>query len=141
MELLRPPPNPMLPESRPFWDGLRQRRLMLPSCRSCGPFFYPRRLCPSCHGRDIEWIEASGKGRLYSFSIVHQAMLPAFKVATPYVLALVELAEGPRLMSNLVEVQSDPERIRIGMPVEVVYEDLGDAATLALFRPARGPAS
>ena len=138
MESLRPLPSPMLPEARPFWDGLRQRRLMLPRCGRCGPFFYPRRLCPTCHGRDVDWMQASGRGTLYSFSIVHQAMLPAFKVAPPYVLALVQLDEGPRLMTNLVEVEPDPDRIRIGMPVEIVYEDLGDSVTLALFRPRGG---
>jgi uncharacterized protein len=139
MELERPLPHPMTPEAKPYWDGLRQQKLMLPRCRACGrAFFYPRVLCPRCHAPDIEWVQSSGRGRLHSFGIVYQTISKAFKVKAPYVLAMVELEEGPRLMSNLINIVPDPRRIRCDMPVEVVFERLTDEVTLPLFQPAGG---
>jgi uncharacterized OB-fold protein len=112
---------------------------MLPRCRECRrAFFYPRVLCPFCHAADIEWFQASGRGRLYSFEIAYQTFNKAYKVKPPYVLAMIELDEGPRMMSNLVGIEADPKRIRCDMPVEVVYEKLTDEITLALWKPAGG---
>jgi hypothetical protein len=129
----------MTPEARPYWDGAREGRLMVPRCRACGQaFFYPRVLCPFCASRDIEWIQASGRGRLYSFAIAHQIGNKAFRVTMPVVLALVELEEGPRLLTNLVNVAPDPATIRCDMPVEVVFEKQTDEISLPLFQPARG---
>ena len=129
-ELERPLPQPVTPEAKPYWDGLREQKLMLPKCQDCGHcFFYPRILCPRCSSRRIGWIQSSGRGRLFSF-----------KVKPPYVLAMVELEEGPRLMSNLVGIAADPALIRCDMPVEVVYEKLNDEFTLPLFRPRAGAA-
>ena len=137
MELERPLPHPITPEARPYWDGLREHRLMLPRCRDCGKaFFYPRALCPFCHGAAVEWFQATGRGRLYSFEIAHQTMNKAFKVKPPYVLAMVELEEGPRLMSNLINVTPEASAIRCDMPVEVVFHRLTDEITLPLFQPA-----
>jgi uncharacterized OB-fold protein len=139
MELERPVPQPITPEAKPYWDGLREQKLMLPRCRACGrAFFYPRVLCPLCHAPDIEWVQSSGRGRLHSFGIVYQTISKTFKVKPPYVLAMVELEEGPRLMSNLINVEPDPRRIRCDMPVEVVFETLTDEVTLPLFQPAGG---
>jgi uncharacterized OB-fold protein len=138
MDLERPLPQPMTPEARPYWDGLRQQRLMLPKCADCGhTFFYPRAVCPRCASRAIGWIEASGRGRLHAFGIAQQSFNRAFKVRPPYVLAMIELEEGPRLMSNLVNVTADPAHVRCDMPVEVVFERLTDEVTLPLFQPAR----
>ncbi|OGK88329.1 MAG: hypothetical protein A2X52_12680 [Candidatus Rokubacteria bacterium GWC2_70_16] len=138
MEPERPLPHPITPEATPFWNGLREQRLMLPRCLDCGRcFFYPRIACPHCHSRQIAWIEASGRGRLHAFEIAHQPMNRAFKVKPPYVLAMVELEEGPRMMSNLIDVEPDPRAIRCDMPVEVVFERLTEEITLPLFRPAR----
>ena len=138
MDILRPLPQPT-PEAKPYWDGLREDKLMLPRCRQCRrAFFYPRVLCPFCHASDIEWFQASGRGRLYSFEILHQQFNRAFKVKLPCVLAMVELEEGPRLLSNLVGVEPDPAKIRCDIPVEVVFEKLTDELTLPLFRPAGG---
>ena len=138
MELDRPLPNPITPEAKPFWDGLREHRLMLPRCGACGHvFFYPRILCPRCHGREIGWIQASGRGTLHAFEIGYQAFNRAWKVKPPWVLAMVELAEGPRMMSNLVNVEPDPTEIRCDMPVRVVFHTLTDEITLPLFEPAR----
>lgn len=132
----RPLPEPRLPEARPYWEGLAAGRLMLPSCGACGPFFYPRAFCPRCHARAVTWVQASGRGTLHAFTIAYQAFHPGFTVPTPCVLALVELEEGPRLLTNLVGVEPDPRALRCGMPVEVVFERVTEEVTLPLFRPA-----
>ncbi len=137
MELNRPLPQPITPEAKPYWDGLKEQKLMLPKCESCGPFFYPRIMCPKCHSRNITWIQASGKGKLYSFEIVYQKFNPAFKIDPPYVLAMIELEEGPRMMSNLINIDPDPKVITCDMPVEVVFERLTDEITIPLFQPAK----
>ncbi len=133
----RPLPQPITPESRPYWEGLKQGKLMLPKCADCGhTFFYPRILCPRCQSRAITWVQASGKGRLHAFGIAHQSFNRAFKVPAPYVLAMIELEEGPRLLSNLVDVEPDPKVVKCDMAVEVVFHTLTDDVTLPLFRPA-----
>lgn len=138
MDLERPLPTPLTPEARPYWDGLRQGKLMVPRCNTCGkPFFYPRVACPHCHGRDIGWMQASGRGRLHSFAITHQSINRAMKVPPPYVLAMVELEEGPRMLTNLVNVAPDPAQIRCDMPVRVVFAKQTDDVTLPLWEPAR----
>ena len=138
MEPDRPLPNPITPEAKPFWDGLREQKLLLPKCGACGHvFFYPRVLCPRCHAHDIGWIQASGRGKLHAFEIAYQAFNKAWKIKPPYVLAMVELAEGPRLMTNLVNVEPDPKVIKCDMPVQVVFSKLTDEITLPLFEPAR----
>ena len=138
MEPNRPLPTPITPEAKPYWDGLKEHKLMLPKCQDCGkPFFYPRVLCPNCHSRNITWVQASGKGKLFSFEIVHQQLNRRFKIPTPFVLAMIELDEGPRLMSNLINVEPDPAHVKCDMPVEVVYEQVTDDVTIPLFQPAR----
>lgn len=138
MELQRPLPQPITPEARPYWDGLREGKLRLPRCRDCGrPFFYPRVACPFCASRAIAWIDASGRGKLHSFSIAHQSFNRALKVPPPYVLALVELDEGPRMMGSLINVEPDPARLSCDMPVRVVFSKLTDDVTIPLWEPAR----
>ena len=101
MDVDRPLPSPITPEAKPFWDGCRAEKLMLPRCEDCGHvFFYPRILCPRCHSRKVGWMQASGRGTLHSFEIAHQAFQKAWKIKPPYVLAMVQLEEGPRMMSN-----------------------------------------
>jgi uncharacterized protein len=137
MEIDRPLPNPMTPEAKPYWDGLREQKLLLPKCGACGHvFWYPRIACPKCHARDIGWIQSTGRGTLHAFEIGYQSFNKAFKVPTPYVLAMVELAEGPRMLSNLINVEPDPAKLRCDMPVEVVFSKLTDEVTLPLFQPA-----
>jgi uncharacterized OB-fold protein len=134
----RPLPNPMTPEAKPYWDGLQEHKLMLPKCEDCGkPFFYPRVLCPHCQSWRITWIQASGKGKLYSFEIAHQQLNRRFKIPTPYILAMIELEEGPRMMSNLVNIEANPQVIQCDMPVEVVFEKLTDDVTIPLFQPSQ----
>ena len=119
-------------ESAPFWEAVAEGRLVLPKCDNCGTvIWYPRRFCPVCHHHGVSWIEASGRGTVYSFTIVRRAPGP-WREAAPYVLAYVELAEGPRVMTNVVGVE--PGDVRIGMDVEVVFERDGDNA-VPRFRP------
>jgi uncharacterized OB-fold protein len=137
VDLQRPVPQPITPEARPYWDGARDGKLMLPKCQACGKaFFYPRVRCPFCSSGDIAWFQASGRGTLYSFEIAHQILNKAFKVKPPVILAMVELEEGPRLMTNLVNVAPDPTVIACDMPVEVVFEKLTDEISLPVFQPA-----
>ena len=127
------------PETRPFWDAAKRHELVLPRCRACGRLhYYPRGACPHCLSGDLAWERLSGRGTLHTFTIVARGQ-KGFPVPTPYVIAIVELDEGPRLMTNLVGVEPDPARIRIGMPVEVVFEDVSAEIALPRFRP-RGAA-
>lgn len=124
------------PESRPFWDAAQRHALELPFCRGCGKaHYYPRALCPHCLSPDLEWRQTSGRGTLHTFTVVHRGAKD-FPLGTPYVMAIVELEEGPRLMTNLVGVTPDPAALRIGMPVQVEFRDVTAQVTLPLFRPA-----
>jgi|SRR5580658_2049921 uncharacterized OB-fold protein len=122
-------------ESQPFWQAAREHRLAIMRCRDCGKhFFYPRELCPFCHRAAVEWVNASGRGKIYTFTIARRAAGPAFKADVPYVIALVELEEGPRLMTNIVTKEVD--RIRIGQAVKAVFDDVTADVTLVKFAPA-----
>jgi len=119
-------PEPVVSEeSRPFWDAAREGRLVAPFCGTCGHyFFYPRARCPVCWNGGWEWRPCSGRGEIYSFTIVRRSPFPAFEAEGPYVVALVQLAEGVRLMGNIVG--AEPEQIRIGQPVAVRFEARGE---------------
>jgi hypothetical protein len=118
--------------TRPWWDACREGRLLLPLCNACGKhFFRPEVACTHCFSLDWQWVEASGRGTLYSYSVIHRAPLPGFK--TPLVFAIVELAEGPAMFSNVIECA--PEEVRIGMPLQVVFEPLNAEVSLPKFRP------
>lgn len=132
----RPLPQPD-PVTQPLWDSLCRHAIQLQRCAGCGTFvFYPRAICPSCGGGTLHWVSVSGKGTLYSFTIVHRATVPEFRPDVPYVVALVDLDEGPRLLATLVDVSADPAQIRIGARVEIVYDDVTPDVTLLRFRPA-----
>ncbi len=106
---------------------------MLPRCLACAKaHFYPRAFCPHCGGRDLEWFQAAGRGRLYSFVINHRP--PPYMNGGPYVIAVVELDEGPRMMSNLVGTPADPARIACDLPVHIEFEQVNDDVTLPRFR-------
>lgn len=122
-------------ETQPFWDSLKQHAMQLPFCRKCGKaHFYPRPFCPHCFSWDIEWRKASGRGKLYTYAIQHRPQAPGFQEEVPYITAIVELDEGPRMMTNLVEVEPEPAKLKCDAPVEVVYDDVTDAVTLPKFR-------
>lgn len=129
-----PVPDPV---TKPFWDGLRARELRIQKCKPCGSaIFYPRVVCPSCGSRDLAWTVASGRGTLHAFTIAHRGVPAAFKGAAPYVVAMVDLEGGGRIMTNLIGVDPSPAAIKIGMAVSAVFEDVTDAATLVKFKPA-----
>ena len=125
------------PESDFYWEKAQAHELWLRRCNACGrAYFYPRDICPHCFSRDVTWERASGRGTLYAFGIVHRGPTPAFRDHVPYVVALVDLEEGARMPTNLVDVQPDPEHVRVGMAVEVTFDDVTADVTLPKFRPA-----
>ncbi len=134
-------PRPTLRgEEEPFYAAAADGRLVIQRCPSCmRAVFYPRTLCPHCHDGTPEWIDASGRGAVYSFSVLHRAGAPGFDAEVPYVVALVDLDEGVRLMANVVSVS--PERVEIGMPVSVTFESREDGFTVPQFEPSTVPAS
>lgn len=126
---------PVSQGSEPFWEGTRQRQLQLPWCTACErPFFYPRAFCPRCLGNAIEWRQAAGTGSVYAFTIDHRVDGIAFAAGSPFVVGLVELDEGVRLMTNVVGCA--PAEVRVHMPVTVCWEPLSDGRHLPLFSPA-----
>lgn len=122
--------------NRPYWDGLEAGRFVMPKCDACGAVWYPPApFCPECWSRDFSWQPLSGRGKVNSWVVFHQAYFASFRDDVPYNVAEVELEEGPRLLTNLVEVANDA--IEIGMPVEVVFDSVSDEVSLAKFRPRR----
>lgn len=123
--------------TRPFWDGLKEHRLLVQRCRAGGCLVhYPREFCPVCYSADLEWEEMSGRGRVHAFTVVHRAAHPVFQQEkAPYVFALIRLDEGPMLTSNVEGI--DPDDVEIEMPVEVYFDDVTPEVTLPKFRPAR----
>ena len=120
-------------ESRGYWEALARHELYFQRCRDCGKKrFYPRAVCPNCLSSATVWVRASGRGTVYSFTVTHQNQAPGFREELPYVLAIVELEEGVRMMTNVVGCA--PDRVRIGMAVEVVFEDATAEITLPKFR-------
>jgi uncharacterized OB-fold protein len=131
--LPNPAPQPNL-ETQEFWDATADGRFLLKRCDSCATvIWYPRFVCPACHAIETSWFEASGKGIVYSYTIVRRGQGP-YQDAAPFVVAYVELEEGPRVMTNLVDVELDA--IEVGMAVEVVWHDTGEGNALYRFRPA-----
>ena len=130
-----PAPAPYVSnEAKPFWDATAEGRLLLQRCPSCGiHIYYPRFVCPSCHAHELAYVDASGKGTVYSATLTTTGILD-YKDCGPYVLAMVELEEGPKMMTILVEVE--PDDVAIGMPVEVVFHDTGAGSALPRVRPA-----
>lgn len=119
-------------ESRPFWEGCKRHELCLQRCGACGAYvYYPRALCTACHADRLAWQTVSGEGTIYSYTVCHRPAGPAFKADAPYVVALVALKEGPRMLSNIVT--TDPDSVRIGQAVRVTFEDVTDEITLPKF--------
>ena len=128
----RPLPIPS-PLTQPFWDAARQRELWVQRCRSCSThLFYPRCLCTTCGSSDVGWVQASGHGTVFTYTVARKPTHPAFADRVPYVIAVVELDEGPKLTTNLVEI--DPDDVSIGLRVQATFEDVGEV-TLVNFRP------
>jgi uncharacterized OB-fold protein len=120
-------------EERHFFDAAAEGHVGLSRCRSCGRAFLPRAVCPFCFTEAPEPVFAAGLGTVHSFTVCHRAGAPGFEQDVPYVVALVELDEGVRLVSNIVSVP--PASVRIGMPVRAVFEDRGEGLVVPLFEP------
>ena len=113
-------------ESRGFWEACNRGELYLQRCRSCRTLrYYPRAVCPQCLASEIEWVRSGGRGSVYSFTVTYQNNAPGFRERLPYVLAYVELDEGPRMLTNIVECP--PENVHIGMAVRVTFPGRSDA--------------
>jgi uncharacterized protein len=121
-------------DSRPYWEGLAQGELRIQRCKTCTKaVFYPRAICPHCHSDQLEWIAASGRGTIYTYTVVHQAF-GQFAADVPFAVALVELEEGVRMMSRIIDAPR--ERVTIGAAVQVTFEKGtgGEDLTLPYFR-------
>jgi uncharacterized OB-fold protein len=129
----KPIPRPA-PESVPYWQAARAHRLEIPRCNACGKFWFPpSQSCPHCLAADFSWVPVSGKGKVFSFVTFHRVYHPAFAKEVPYVVALVELEEGPRLLTNIVGVA--PEAVVCDMPVKVVFDDVSEGVAVPKFTP------
>ena len=129
-----PIPAPTLhPDNEGFWEGVKRKELVFQRCKACGSWVHPPRpMCPRCRSVQKEWSPSSGRGTVYSWVTYAEAPHPGFRA--PYSVVLVELEEGVRLVSNLVDVK--PEEISIGMPVEVVFDQVNGEIVLPKFRKA-----
>ena len=120
---------------QPFWDATKRHELVMPRCKTCDQkFLYPREDCPTCLSNNLEWVQVSGKGRLHSFTIIRQPANPVFIEDVPYIYAMVQLDEGPRMIST--GVQCDIENAEIDMPLVAVFDDITPEWTLVKFTPA-----
>lgn len=125
--------------SRPFWEAAKRHELVMPRCKHCHQItFYPREVCPFCHAQEWEWPTMSGKGVLYAYTVVYQPGHPAFQEDAPYIFAIVQLDEGPRMPSNIVGVDAEDfmKELKIGIAVVATYDDVTPEVTLVKFRPA-----
>ena len=119
---------PINPETQHFWDAASESKFLYKKCAACGePHFYPRSHCPFCFSANTKWQEASGRGTVYTYSVMRRAPIP-------YAIAYVELAEGPRIMSNIVDC--DLDAIRIGQPVRLVFKPSDGGPPVPMFAPA-----
>jgi len=131
----KPLPTPSI-DSKPYWDGLKNHRLLLQKCGNCGKIrHYPRPACDACYSMEVDWTEASGRGTVHTWTETHHPFHVGFRGETPYILVTVDLDEGVRLQSQLIGAKL--EDLKIGLPVEVVFQDATADVTLPLFRIAR----
>jgi uncharacterized protein len=131
----KPLPRPLSPEmTRPFWEAAKRHELVMPRCTTCDHlFFYPRSECPRCLSNHLEWMQVSGRGRLHTYTVVYQPANAAFRDDTPYIYAVVQLDEGPRMVSNVV--QCDLDAVKVDMPLEAIFDDVTPECTLVKFKP------
>ena len=130
----KPIPRPYQ-DTQPYWDAAKEHRLVLQRCQDCSKHqFYPRGVCSHCLSSKLEWVEASGRGIVHTYTVCYRAPHPGFGNDVPYVLAMVELAEGPRMMTNIIGCK--PETVRIDMAVKVVFDDVTPEVAVPKFTPA-----
>jgi uncharacterized OB-fold protein len=124
---------PVTPTSEPFWEATRQRRFLLQWCTDCDrAIFFPREVCPRCQGGRLEWRPSAGTGAIYTYTVEHHPQNP--NLTAPYAIALIDLDEGVRMMSNVVGCPS--EAVQVGMKVRITWEVLSDGRNLPQFEPA-----
>ena len=121
-------------DTKPFWDGCKEHRLRFQKCQNCGHIRWPPSIiCPMCYSYDTEWIVAGGRGKVYTFAVYHQIYHAAFANDIPYITTIIELEEGPHILSNIVGCS--PDQVRCDMPVEVIWEDITEEFSLPKFKP------
>jgi uncharacterized OB-fold protein len=129
----KPVPKPNA-DTRPFWNGCKKHQLRFQKCTQCRHVRWPPSIvCPVCHSPDTEWIVAGGRGKVYTFIVYRQAYHKAFEQEVPYVTAIVQLDEGPHLMTNIIGIA--PENVFCDMSVEVTWEDINKRFSLPKFKP------
>ena len=127
----KPLPEPTR-DSKPYWDGLNEGRLLLQQCAACRKIrHYPRPVCDACYSMEVGWIEASGRGRVHSWTVAHHPFHPGFKAELPYIVAIVDLEEGVRMNAQMRGVTTDA--MRVGLPVRVTFERMSAELTLPAF--------
>ncbi|MFH1350608.1 MAG: Zn-ribbon domain-containing OB-fold protein [Pseudomonadota bacterium] len=136
METPKKPVPVVTPWGKPFWDAARQGKLKIQLCKDCNKYvFYPRLVCPHCFSGNLDWVEASGKGTVYSYTLVQNNAPSPFLNDMPYVVAIIRLEEGVQMLSNIVDCDFD--KLRCDMPVEVTFEELDEEFTLPKFKPVK----
>lgn len=129
--IAKPAPRPSA-KSLEFWEGAKEKKLVLQNCRSCGQFWFPPSArCRHCLSPDFSWRQVSGEGRIYSFVVYHRLYHPAFEGDLPYVVGIVELREGPRLLTNIVGMPW--QQVQCDLPVQVTFEDDGRGNVIPKF--------
>ncbi len=122
--------------TEPYYRGAREGRLVIQRCKDCKKhIFYPRMYCPYCFSDQIEWVKASGKGKIYSYTVVMNNPPSAFVKDLPYVIAIIKLDEGVQMLTNIVDC--DPKEVKFDMPVEITFQKITDEITLPQFRPVK----
>ena len=130
----KPLPVPT-PDSEKFWAMATKHELWIQKCLECDTaYFYPRMICPDCLSNNVEWFKASGKGTLHTYMINHRAA-PGFEDEVPYAIAIVQLIEGPRMMTNIVGVENTPENLILDMPLRIVFDDVTENISIPKWEP------
>jgi len=133
MNNILPTPTPV---TTAFWEAAKRHKLLLQKCNQCERYiYYPRRFCPECLSQDLEWVESSGEGTIYTYTIIYHSPIREFESLVPYILAIIELKEGVRIMSNIVHCE--PAEIHVGMMVQVIFEEVSKDISLPKFQPER----
>ena len=135
-EYKKPIPRPLNPEvTKPFWEAAKRHELVLPRCKRCSRYhFYPREVCPHCFSKDLEWVPASGRARLFTYTVIHTPADQAFRDDVPYAHCIIQLEEGVSMISNVLECPV--EDLRVDMPLVVAFDDVTPEWTLVKWKPA-----
>ncbi|MDO8568298.1 MAG: Zn-ribbon domain-containing OB-fold protein [Dehalococcoidales bacterium] len=122
-------------EAKTFWENAKKHQFVIQKCKDCGHYqFYPRWVCAECWSENLEWVKSEGRGVIYSYTTVHRPPMKAFQPDVPYTLALIDLKEGPRMLSAVIGCK--PEDVKIGMPVKVTFDDITAEVSLPKFKKA-----